>query len=169
MSSVRTERGPEFTTVLASSRRPRPFMTTLVLWLGDVLAIVLASEIAIQLALVFNQPTALQLWHIIAFVVAVPAAFLFSDLYPAAGVSPVDELRLIFLVLTTITLIFIVAGVAQGVGVVGLLQLLVAYLTMLVLMVEVRILLREALSSQAWWGVPAVVLGGGKTRSEEHT
>src|SRR5690606_35489945 len=39
----------------------------------------------------------------------------------------------------------------------------VFYITSIALVVQLRLMLRELLSSQDWWGVPVVVLGAGQT------
>ncbi len=163
MSSVLTESMSELNTDLSSSARPSPGMTSLVLLLGDLVAIALASGSALILASFLDQAPVIQGWHVLIIAVAVPLAFMLADLYPGAGVSPVDEMRSIILILSTFALTFLVAGLAQGLGITALLQLGVIYVATVLLVIEMRILLRELLARRPWWGVPAVVLGGGKT------
>jgi len=103
-------------------------------------------------------------WHVIAVMCVAFVAFAMADLYPGAGVSPVDEVRTIFLVLTGVAILdWVIRFGSGGSGGELLVYVVVFYITSIALVVQLRLMLRELLSSQDWWGVPVVVLGAGQT------
>lgn len=103
----------------------------------------------------------LALWPLAIFV---PFAFWFLGLYPAAGISPVDELRRI-----TMSLSLLYVSTALAVIMLSRLEsasrgILVSIgLATLLLVPLARALARQCFASRRWWGVPAVVFGAGKT------
>lgn len=147
------------------SAAPRPLTTIAVLLAADVIALGIAVGVGAWLAeLVGGLPLGLQAVHAGVLVFALLLAFGLGDLYPGAGVSPVDEMRTQVLAITGLAVVVSVAIVIGGrphlahqVPIIG------AWITALVLTTGLRLMLREIWSDEPWWGVPAVVLGAGKS------
>ncbi len=148
-------------------RSARVGFTRAVLMLADVVGLA-AGAFAGSFAWMILQPLAdpqpfLALWPLL---ILVPVAFWFLGLYPAAGISPVDELRritvsLALLYVSTALAMVMLTGLesaSRGILVfIGLATILLVPLA--------RALARQFFASRDWWGVPAVVFGGGKTAS----
>ena len=132
---------------------------------SDCLALVLAGVVSVYLRLAFNGQYVpdlyWQLWPILAlFWVAYGAA----GLYPAVGISPVDELRRICLS-TTFTYLVLGAGVflfregetySRGV-------FLMAWVLSVLGVLLGRLILRQVCARLPWWGYPVLILGAGRT------
>jgi Undecaprenyl-phosphate galactose phosphotransferase WbaP len=135
------------------------------LGLSDLLALSLAGTIGVylRLALGGNYLPGLygQLWPIfLVFLLAYAAA----GLYPAVGLSPVEELRRICLS-TTFTYLVLGAGLfltrasetySRGV-------FLITWLLSLLLVLLGRFLVRQVFARYPWWGYQVLILGGGRT------
>ncbi|TVP65149.1 MAG: undecaprenyl-phosphate galactose phosphotransferase WbaP [Leptolyngbya sp. LCM1.Bin17] len=150
-------------TSLRMSVRPLPMV--ILLAVSDALALGLAGAISVYLRLAFDGQYAPalygQLWPILGVFLL---AYAVAGLYPAVGVSPVDELRRICLS-TTFTYLVLGAGLfltregetySRGV-------FLMAWLLSLVAVLLGRLLVRQLWARQGWWGYPVLVLGAGQT------
>jgi Undecaprenyl-phosphate galactose phosphotransferase WbaP len=144
---------------------PRWRRTRFTLLVGDVAAVAgaaLAAAFSWDLARPGLDASAfLELWPLMA---AFPLGFLLASLYPGAGVSPVDEFRRLSTVSTLVYwLSVVVMFVAQDLEVRSRGALALAWLLTLVLVPMTRALLRHLFSRRSWWGIPAIVLGAGRT------
>jgi Undecaprenyl-phosphate galactose phosphotransferase WbaP len=148
---------------LRMSTRSLPMVGVLVT--ADVLALVLAGVVSVYGRLAFEgqySPALYgQLWPILGIFLL---AYAVAGLYPAVGVSPVDELRRVFLS-TTFTYLVLGAGfflVREGEtysrGV-----FLLAWLLSLCLVLLGRLGVRQLWAKCAWWGYPVLILGAGRT------
>ncbi len=143
----------------------QPLATGAVLFAGDALALALAGWVGYFLWSRVNQGIgpefAVQLLPALALSLVVYACW---GLYPGAGLSPVEELRRLVLGTTTVWLASTAAiflskeGTSYSRGVV-----VAAWLCSAGLVPLARAVLRKALARQAWWGVPVLVLGAGRT------
>lgn len=144
---------------------PSPLATRLTLVAVDLLMIALAAASAIAIWFPI-QPLAdpahfLRLWPL---VLVVPLGFWFLGLYPAAGVSAVVELRRTSLFVSavfgsTVSALFLtheVAAASRG-------FFLLAWLFMVPLIPIGRAGVRTLFARRNWWGLPALVLGAGRT------
>ena len=92
----------------------------------------------------------------------VPIAYAFAGLYPAVGMNPVDELKR----LTVVTSAVFVASLASVAMVGGIMPSWVLFLAGIFALATVpigRAATRELFARKAWWGVPVVVFGAGRT------
>ena len=94
----------------------------------------------------------------------VPVAYGFAGLYPAVGMSPIDELRRLT-VATSAVFVASVAAIALVGSVLPSWVLVLACLFALVTVPVGRAITRELFAHHSWWGVPAVLLGAGRTAS----
>lgn len=144
---------------------PNAFWTRSVLVASDLLSAGIAARVAVVLW-TRAQPLAdpakfLQLWPLLLLI---PAGYWLLGLYPAAGVSPVEELRRGTYFITavfgsTLAALFLtrdITGASRG-------YLLLSWLLVVAAVPSARALVRLAFSQRGWWGLPAVVLGAGKT------
>lgn len=143
----------------------RPTATNLILLSSDVVSLTATAALGAlwARALLPAESAAflLQLWPVL---VVLPGIFVLTDLYPGAGMSPVDEMRII----VTAVSAFAAAVLAALFLTTGLsVQLIYATLLTLVcgalLVPSGRVLLRHVFSHLPWWGVPVTILGAGKT------
>lgn len=148
---------------LKISSRSWPMVGVLVS--SDTLALVGASLAGVYLRLAFQgeyHPSLyLQLWPLIGIFLLAYAA---AGLYPAVGVSPVDELRRICLS-TTLTYLVLGVGIflfqesetySRGV-------FLLAWVFSLVTVLLGRLVARQLCAKRRWWGYPVIIMGAGKT------
>lgn len=150
---------------LTRAAAPRWRRTRAVMLLGDLIAIVGAGLLAAYAWTWFNASVDarmfLRLWPL---ALIMPVGFTLGGLYPAAGVSPVDELRR----LSTITT-GIYGSVMSGLFLLGMVQgqsrgtFILAWLLTLIMVPVVRTTLRQLFAPAPWWGVPAIILGAGRT------
>lgn len=132
---------------------------------SDLLALALAGSAGVYLRLAFGGeylPSLYgQLWPILGVFLL---AYAVAGLYPAVGLSPVDELRRICLS-TTFTYLVLGAGLfltregetySRGV-------FLLAWLLSLVTVLTGRLMVRHWFSRCPWWGYQVLILGGGRT------
>jgi Undecaprenyl-phosphate galactose phosphotransferase WbaP len=145
------------------SVRPWPMMA--ILALSDAMALGLAGAASVYLRLAFDgeySPVLYgQLWPILGVFLL---AYAVAGLYPAVGISPVDELRRICLS-TTFTYLVLGAGLfltragetySRGV-------FLMAWMFSLVAVLLGRLIVRQLWAKQPWWGYPVLILGAGQT------
>ncbi|PSR13764.1 undecaprenyl-phosphate galactose phosphotransferase WbaP [filamentous cyanobacterium CCP3] len=132
---------------------------------SDLLALFLAGIAGVYLRLALGgaySPILYgQLWPIVGvFLLAYAAA----GLYPAVGLSPVDELRRVCLS-TSFTYLVLGAGLfltgesetySRGV-------FLIAWVLSLLLVLLGRLLVRQLFAPYPWWGYQVLILGGGRT------
>jgi Undecaprenyl-phosphate galactose phosphotransferase WbaP len=147
----------------AVSARPSPLATGLLFWLSDTLSLVAAPVIAHVLWTRFNPlvPSLGSFWPVLVFFWA---SYWFQDLYPGAGMTPVEELRrivtgtsLVYLVLAT-GIFLTKEGGAYSRGVFAFSGLL-----SVVLVPFSRAQICHLFSGKSWWGTPVVVVGAGET------
>ncbi|HSM83950.1 MAG TPA: undecaprenyl-phosphate galactose phosphotransferase WbaP [Nodosilinea sp.] len=136
-----------------------------ILGASDLLALTLAALVAVYLRLLFGgqyEPILYgQLWPILGvFLLAYAAA----GLYPAVGLSPVDELRRVCLY-TTFTYLVLGAGLflTRESETYSRAVFLLAWAISLATVLLGRLLTRQVFSRCSWWGYPVLVLGGGRT------
>jgi Undecaprenyl-phosphate galactose phosphotransferase WbaP len=148
---------------LKMSTRPLPMIG--VLLASDLLALAVAGVTSVYLRLAFNgqyEPSLYwQLWPVLGLFWV---AYTVAGLYPAVGISPVDELRRICLS-TTFTYLVLGAGIflfREG-ETYSRAVFLMTWLFSLILVLLGRLLVRQTFSAMPWWGYPVLVLGGGKT------
>ncbi len=133
--------------------------------LSDMMALALSGTGGVYLRLFFDgryEPSLYgQLWPILGVFLL---AYAVAGLYPAVGLSPVDELRRICLS-TTFTYLVLGAGLfltresetySRGV-------FLFTWLFSLVLVLAGRLLVKQVFSRCPWWGYQVVILGAGRT------
>jgi Undecaprenyl-phosphate galactose phosphotransferase WbaP len=133
--------------------------------LSDMVALALAGTGGVYLRLFFDgryEPSLYgQLWPILGVFFL---AYAVAGLYPAVGLSPVDELRRICLS-TTFTYLVLGAGLfltresetySRGV-------FLLTWIFSLVLVLAGRLMVKQAFSRCPWWGYQVVILGAGRT------
>ncbi|MFQ4138820.1 undecaprenyl-phosphate galactose phosphotransferase WbaP [Nodosilinea sp. PGN35] len=132
---------------------------------SDLLALALAGSAGVYLRLAFGGeylPSLYgQLWPILGVFLL---AYAVAGLYPAVGLSPVDELRRICLS-TTFTYLVLAAGLfltresetySRGV-------FLLAWLLSLIAVLTGRLLVKQIFARCPWWGYQVLILGGGRT------
>jgi Undecaprenyl-phosphate galactose phosphotransferase WbaP len=141
----------------------RPWATSAVLLAADALALTVAGWLGYLLWSRVNHELSpdffYQLWPALAFSLPVYACM---GLYPAAGVSPAEELRRLTMGTTAVCLISTAAIFfskdselySRGV-------LLVAWIAAVVLVPLGRASARRMFARRSWWGVPVLVLGAG--------
>ncbi len=148
----------------AEATAPRPFLSTLTLLAADVVGLGVGGAVGLWVAELAGSTYLFAGWHVLIVMCIVFGAFALADLYPGAGVSPVDELRSIILILSALAVVDWAIRVGSGAnGGQLVLPLAASYLAAMVVVVQLRLMLRELLSHRAWWGVPAIVLGAGQT------
>ena len=102
-----------------------------------------------------------RLWPLLS---VFPLTYFMLGLYPGAGVNPVDELkRLSYLTTAVYLLVVLVLFLSKDVVIASRGIYLLSWLLSLLLVPLGRATLRHLFASRPWWGVPVVVLGGGKT------
>ena len=95
---------------------------------------------------------------------ALPVGLAFLGLYPAAGVNPVEEIRRIALFVTAMfasvsAALFLtgdLSGTSRG-------NFLLGWLFIVAAIPIGRAMVRATCARRTWWGLPAILLGGGKT------
>src|SRR5690606_11382939 len=148
----------------AEATAPRPFLSTLTLLAADVVGLGVGGAVGLWVAELAGSTYLFAGWHVLIVMCIVFGAFALADLYPGAGVSPVDELRSIILILSALAVVDWAIRVGSGAnGGQLVLPLAASYLAAMAVVVQLRLMLRELLSHRAWWGVPAIVLGAGQT------
>ena len=95
-------------------------------------------------------------------VLLVPLAYGFAGLYPAVGMNPVDEFRRLT-VATSAVFVASLAGIAVVGNVLPSWVLVLAGVLSLAAVPIGRAITRELFARRSWWGVPVVLLGGGRT------
>lgn len=150
-------------TPLTLSLRSLP--TVLFLVITDVISLSAASILSVYLRLALNGQFQVQLylnlWPLIGVTVL---TFAVARLYPAVGLSPVEELRRLCISTTLLYLalgafIFLLReGTTYSRGI-----FLMAWVFSLVLVWLARICVRKLFAKYPWWGYPVLVLGAGKT------
>ncbi len=148
---------------LRMSTRSLPMVA--LLSVSDMLALAMAGTAGVYLRLIFDgqyEPSLYrQLWPILGvFLLAYAAA----GLYPAVGLSPVDELRRICLS-TTFTYLVLGAGLfltgsseiySRGV-------FLLTWMFSLATVLLGRLLVKQIFARYPWWGYQVIILGAGRT------
>lgn len=132
---------------------------------SDVLALILAGIASVYGRLVlsggYDPAFYWNLWPILGIFLL---TYGLAGLYPAVGVSPVDELRRVVLG-TTFTYLVLGAGLfliregdtySRGVFV-------IAWVLSLGAVLAGRLLVRQSFARFAWWGYPVLILGAGRT------
>ncbi|MGB3139049.1 MAG: undecaprenyl-phosphate galactose phosphotransferase WbaP [Nodosilinea sp.] len=132
---------------------------------SDLLALFLAGVAGVYLRLTFGgqyTPDLYgQLWPILGIFLLAYAA---AGLYPAVGLSPVEELRRICLS-TSFTQLVLGAGLfltgesetySRGV-------FLITWALSLVMVLLGRLLVRQVFARYSWWGYQVLILGAGRT------
>lgn len=145
--------------------RPRPIVTNLILVANDLFGLTLGLVLAaIVVSLPPNAGASEILVRFAPLVTIVPLGFIVLGLYPAAGMSPIDEMRILSISLTVVYAL-LVSFVALGYVADSRTYLAMAgaWFATVITVASGRVLARHVLAHRAWWGVPVVVLGAGKT------
>jgi len=145
----------------ARTARPSRAATVLVLAGADLVGWAIAIAAAALVASVSGWVVTTE--HLLMTTVALalaPAAYAFAGLYPAVGVSRVDELRRLTLQTSGVWAMYTaVMTVAYGIGAVG--PALGAWVVALVAVPGARSLARHLCAGRPWYGVPVVIFGAG--------
>ncbi len=157
----------------------RPLLSMLLLLAGDLIALLAAGYVAVQLKLMFEDIVRLQIYYalwpvVFLFPVVYAAVGLYSSLglYPSAALGPADELRratlctsLVFLALATATFLYRQEDGARIYAPSGYSRLLfmVWWVGSLVAVPLVRSIVRGFFARYDWWGHPVAILGAGLT------
>jgi Undecaprenyl-phosphate galactose phosphotransferase WbaP len=163
LSSPSAQAQPHMLADAAALARPSPLATGLLFLLSDTLSVVAAPVVAYILWTRFNPkvPSFDRFWPTLLFLLAI---YWFQDLYPGAGMTPVEELRRIFTGTSVVYLMFAAGifltkeGGAYSRGVFafsGLLSVIFVPFS--------RAQICRYFSAKPWWGTPVVVLGAGET------
>jgi len=145
----------------------RPWLTTLLLVLSDIAALLLAGYLAIAIKLATDpafEPA--NFFHPLATLTLFLFVYAVSGLYPATGLAPAEELRRIVLATTVVYLVlgastFLVKEAERY----SRAAFLMAWFFSVVLVPLFRAVVRELFARKSWWGFPVLILGGGKTGS----
>jgi Undecaprenyl-phosphate galactose phosphotransferase WbaP len=143
----------------------RPGMSTLVYLLADVIALVLAWSIAVvgrrAFGGDFHFAWYLRLWPMITVCLV---AFGVRSLYPAQGISPVEEFRRLTVATAVVYASLIVfTFLEHSADAYSRLVFVIAWLLSAALLPLGRAIVRKVAGSQPWWGTPTVLLGNGST------
>ena len=150
---------------LVLAKRPKPGLTASLLVLGDAAALSLSVTLSALLYLLLRPAVhlefALQLWP---FTGVFLLGFAAARLYLPFGLSPVEELRRLVIVISggfvaLVMALFILGELdtySRGI-------FLLSWLSALLLVPLLRTLNRELFSRRWWWGAPVVVLGAAAT------
>ena len=148
-----------------NARLPSAVGTRVILVFADLLALASASAAATvfwSAAQPLADPAAfVRLWPLL---LAIPVGFALAGLYPAAGLSPVEENRRTTLAVSAVFGLVIAAlffarevqSASRGIFV-------IAWLLSVFAVPLMRSTVRSLFGRRAWWGLPAVVLGAGRT------
>lgn len=145
---------------------PRPRLSSSLLLLSDVFALLLSMSLGVFTAgLAAASPDALRgALPLLALATVVPLGFDLLGLYPGAGVGPVEELRRILAFLAAFWGgLLVLSLVSHSVDRFVLLVVCVSWVLSTLLLPSGRAMVRHLFARRAWWGVPAVLLGAGKT------
>lgn len=150
---------------LADVAKPKPWATNLILLASDLVSLVLATFAILLISGPAPHSNAVgNLVYFTPILIAVPVLFALQRLYPAAGLSPIDEMRILVL---SITGVFAVLATALALSSVTEIRLFLAvtagWLVSVVSVSGGRVLARHLFSDQPWWGIPVLMLGAGKT------
>lgn len=143
----------------------RPLASAALLLLGDLCSLVLAIWLAVFLWSAWLNPVAIINYFLPGHAVAIYlATYAWGGLYSGLASSPVDELRKVVQGTTLVSLILLTMSfLTGGLGLHSRGVFVSAWLLTMILVPVHRALLRHLLSGRAWWGVPVLVFGAGKT------
>lgn len=132
---------------------------------SDVLALILAGIVSVYGRLILSGGYDLafywNLWPILSIFLL---TYGLAGLYPAVGVSPVDELRRVVLA-TTFTYLVLGAGlflIREG-DTYSREVFVMAWVLSLGAVLTGRLLVRQGFARFSWWGYPVLILGAGRT------
>jgi len=148
---------------LAQAHHPQRSWTVGALVASDLLSLVLAAFAAGAVAstgLIASGWAPLVRYDYLVFLV--PIAYAFAGLYPAVGMNPVDEFKRLT-VATSAVFVASLASIAMVGGVMPSWVLVLAGIFALAAVPIGRAAARQLFAHRAWWGVPVVVLGAGRT------
>lgn len=143
----------------------RSLSTSIPLIVADVFGLIVAGFISVHirhsLGGQFEPVLYWNLWPLLGTIVIIYAV---ARLYPAVGLSPVEELRriclsttLFYMALAAVIFLFR-EGTTYSRGI-----FLMAWISSMVGVWLSRISIRRMVSPFAWWGFPVVVMGAGRT------
>ena len=143
---------------------PRPKLTNLVLLTSDIFGLAFAVGIGNLVGGASMSNASYLPIHIAAILLVLPLLFFALRLYPGAGLSPIDEMRILVI---AISATFAVLGALFAVAAVtDMTAYMVIGLTWLIAILTVtsgRVLVRHVFADRPWWGVPVLALGAGRT------
>ena len=132
---------------------------------ADIIGLVLSSVISVYVRLAFQgqfEPELYwRLWPLLGVMIMIYGV---ANLYPAVGLSPVEELRRLCLSTTLFymalgAIIFLTReGTTYSRGI-----FLMAWLLSMLGVWLSRIVMRQLFARFAWWGFPVLIMGAGKT------
>ena len=141
---------------------PSRAWTVLALVLTDLLALAAALAVAFVARELAGGHESVVVLEFAFVVLLVPCTFALAGLYPAVAMSPVDEFRRMTIVVFTVFTL-VAAGIAIVAGTASIGAIVVAAAFALVALPIARSVTRELCATRAWWGVPVVILGAGRT------
>ena len=145
-------------------------LTTLLLIIADMGSVCLSFLFAIFFQNLFyssissvNMFDPLALALILLTLPIFPVVYSFSGLYPSYGNDQVKEFRNIAISATVIFVLLIMAiPILQNIPVYPRFTFVLAWFFTLCLTVPLRYLVKKVLSKYDWWGLPVMIIGGGR-------
>lgn len=143
----------------------RSLVTSASLMVADLLGLTIAALFSVHVRHTFGgqfEPELYwQLWPVLGLVILIYGV---ANLYPAVGMSPVEELRRLCLSTTLFymalgAVIFLTReGITYSRGI-----FLMAWILSMIAVWLSRITMRRLVSHHPWWGFPVLIMGAGKT------
>jgi FlaA1/EpsC-like NDP-sugar epimerase len=142
----------------------RPVATALLLSLADAVALLTAGCLGVECWNLVNSTVGvefyLRLWPALGVFLLAYASL---GLYPAVGMSPVEELRRTVLGATVVYLVSAVSiFLSKDLGTYSRGVFLSSWVCSIILVPSSRALVRELFAAKPWWGVPVLVFGTGE-------
>ncbi len=143
---------------------PYELLRGFLMGLADLIGLAAASSLGIFTAAHFHSSTArIPIVNIGGFVAMFLVVYLASGLYPGTVVHPVDELRKLSVGTTLSSIVVLMVGAAGGHSILPLRMAPFVWGAALLAVPLCRLLVRRLFARRHWWGVPAIILGAGKT------
>lgn len=142
----------------------RPGLSTSLYVFSDFVAITLAWTLAVAGRSIWGNFEPGRYVRLSPLLAVWLIAFAMRGVYPARGITPVEEFRRLTVATTMIWTIAVVFTFLQhSTETYSRIVFLLAWLCSVVLLPVGRAIVRKAIGSRPWWGTPVVILGGGIT------
>jgi Undecaprenyl-phosphate galactose phosphotransferase WbaP len=135
-----------------------------VLLFSDIMSLILAGDLALLLWSYFNKNFALpSVIGIILYIFIIIVVYAIAGLYPAVGISPVEEIRLTVISTTAVFLLFgTVSFYLDDFGRYSSVSIGLAWIFALIFVPIIRNIFRSLFSSLGLWGEPIAFIGYGE-------